>query len=137
MKLDEAKEILENNGFLLEDIEQIQMRRKNIRKWLTSKYGIEFNRMTIGTYVSRYVVNVPDDERQPITALKIERYVESIDSAAIFDMFNDEGEETLKGGIQYEVSMEDITNYSKQEMAKYFNALFDKDSNFWKINRLK
>lgn len=136
MQLEEAKEVLEENGYLLEDSEPMQMSRKNIRKWLTSKYGIEFNRMTIGTYVSQYVVNVPDDERQPITALKIERYAKSIDSAAIFDMFNEEGEETLKGGIQYEVTLEDITNYSKQEMAKYFNNLFDKDSNFWKINRL-
>lgn len=113
------------------------MSRKNLRKWLTSKYGIEFNRMTIGTYVSQYVVNVPDDERQPITALKIERYVKPIDDATIFDMFNGEGEETLTGGIQYEVSMEDITKYTKQEMAKYFNDLFDKYSYFWKINRLK
>lgn len=137
MKLEEAQNILENNGFLLEDSEPLQMRRKNLRKWLTSKYGIEFNRMTIGTYVSRYVVNVPDDERQPITVLKIERYVKTIDDAAIFDMFNGEGEETLNGGIQYEVSMEDITKYSKQEMSKYFNDLFDKDSDFWKINRLK
>ena len=137
MKLEEAQNILEENGFLLEDSEPLQMHRKNIRKWLTSKYGIEFNRMTIGTYVSRYVVNVPDDERHPITALKIERYVKTIDDAAIFDMFNGEGEETLNGGIQYEVSMEDITKYSKQEMSKYFNDLFDKDSDFWKINRLK
>lgn len=137
MQLDEAKKILENNGFLLEDSKPMQMSRKNLRKWLTSKFGIEFDRMTIGTYVSRYVVNVPDDERQPITALKIERYVKPIDSAAIFDMFNEEGEETLTGGVQYEVSMEDITNYSKQEMAKYFNDLFDKDSDFWEINRIK
>ena len=137
MLLDEAKKILENNGFLLEDSKPMQMSRKNLRKWLTSKFGIEFDRMTIGTYVSRYVVNVPDDERQSITALKIERYVKPIDSAAIFDMFNEEGEETLTGGVQYEVSMEDITKYSKQEMAKYFNDLFDKDSDFWEINRLK
>ena len=136
MQLDEANQILNNAGYLMED-NQPQMSRKNLRKWLTSKYGIEFNRMTIGTYVSRYVVNVPDDERQPITALKIERYVKPIDSAAIFDMFNEEGEETLTGGVQYEVSMEDITNYSKQEMAKYFNDLFAKDSDFWKINRIK
>jgi hypothetical protein len=136
MRLDEAKQILKNNGYIVED-NQPQMSRKNLRKWLTSKYGIEFNRMTIGTYVSRYIVNVPDDERQPITALKIERYVKPIDSAAIFDMFNEEGEETLTGGVQYEVSMEDITNYSKQEMAKYFNDLFAKDSDFWKINRIK
>lgn len=136
MRLDEANQILNNNGFLMED-NQPKMSRKNLRKWLTSKYGIEFNRMTIGTYVSRYVVNVPDDERQPITALKIERYVKPIDSAAIFDMFNEEGEETLTAGVQYEVSMENITKYSKQEMAKYFSDLFDKDSDFWKINRLK
>jgi hypothetical protein len=136
MRLDEANQILNNAGYLMED-NQPQMSRKNLRKWLTSKYGIEFNRMTIGTYVSRYVVNVPDDERQPITALKIERYVKPIDSAAIFDMFNEEGEETLTGGVQYEVSMEDITNYSKQEMAKYFNDLFAKDSDFWEINRIK
>lgn len=137
MQLDEAKKILENNGFLLEYSEPMQMSRKNLRKWLTSKFGIEFDRMTIGTYVSRYVVNVPDDERQSITALKIERYVKPIDSAAIFDMFNEEGEETLIGGVQYEVSMEDITKYSKQEMAKYFNNLFAKNSDFWEINRLK
>lgn len=136
MELNEAKEVLKENGYLMED-NQPQMSRKNLRKWLTSKYGIEFNRMTIGTYVSQYVVNVPDDERQPITALKIERYVKPIDDAAIFDMFNGEGEETLTGGIQYEVSMEDITKYTKQEMAKYFNDLFDKYSYFWKINRLK
>lgn len=136
MELNEAKEVLKENGYLMED-NQPQMSRKNLRKWLTSKYGIEFNRMTIGTYVSQYVVNVPDDERQPITALKIERYVKTIDSAAMFDMFNDEGEETLTGGIQYEVSMEDITKYTKQEMAKYFNDLFDKYSDFWKIKRLK
>ena len=90
IQLDEAKKILENNGFLLEDSKPMQMSRKNLRKWLTSKFGIEFDRMTIGTYVSRYVVNVPDDERQPITALKIERYVKPIDSAAIFDMFNED-----------------------------------------------
>lgn len=114
MKIQEAQEILEDNGFIMEDSEPMQMRRKNIRKWLTSKYGIEFNRMTIGTYVSRYVVNVPDDERQPITALKIERYVKPIDRAAMFDMFNGEGEETLKGGIQYEVSMEDINILNKK-----------------------
>lgn len=137
MLLDEAKKILENNGFLLEYSEPMQMSRKNLRKWLTSKFGIEFDRMTIGTYVSQYVVNVPDDERQSITALKIERYVKPIDSAAIFDMFNEEGEETLTGGVQYEVSMEDITKYSKQEMAKYFNNLFAKNSDFWEINRLK
>lgn len=137
MQLDEAKKILENNGFLLEYSEPMQMSRKNLRKWLTSKFGIEFDRMTIGTYVSQYVVNVPDDERQSITALKIERYVKPIDSAAIFDMFNEEGEETLTGGVQYEVSMEDITKYSKQEMAKYFNNLFAKNSDFWEINRLK
>ena len=136
MKLDEANQILNNAGYLIED-NQPKMSRKNLRKWLTSKFGIEFNRMTIGTYVSRYVVNVPDDERQPITALKIERYVNPIDNAAIFDMFNEEGEETLTGGVQYEVSMEDITNYSKQEMAQYFKDLFDKDSDFWKIKRLK
>lgn len=136
MELNEAKEVLKENGYLMED-NQPQMSRKNLRKWLTSKYGIEFNRMTIGTYVSQYVVNVPDDERQPITALKIERYVKPIDDAAIFDMFNGEGEETLTGGIQYEVSMEDITKYTKQEIAKYFNDLFDKDSDFWKIKRLK
>lgn len=136
MELNEAKEVLKENGYLMED-NQPQMSRKNLRKWLTSKYGIEFNRMTIGTYVSQYVVNVPDDERQSITALKIERYVKPIDDAAIFDMFNGEGEETLTGGIQYEVSMEDITKYTKQEIAKYFNDLFDKDSDFWKINRLK
>ena len=136
MELNEAKEVLKENGYLMED-NQPQMSRKNLRKWLTSKYGIEFNRITIGTYVSQYVVNVPDDERQPITALKIERYVKPIDDAAIFDMFNGEGEETLTGGIQYEVSMEDITKYTKQEMAKYFNDLFDKYSYFWKINRLK
>ena len=136
MRLDEANKILNNNGYLMED-NQTQMSRKNLRKWLTSKYGIEFNRMTIGTYVSQYVVNVPDDERQPITALKIERYVKPIDNAAIFDMFNEEGEETLTGGVQYEVSMEDITNYSKQEMAQYFKDLFDKDSDFWKIKRIK
>lgn len=136
MELNEAKEVLKENGYLMED-NQPQMSRKNLRKWLTSKYGIEFNRMTIGTYVSQYVVNVPDDERQPITALKIERYVKTIDSAAMFDMFNDEGEETLTGGIQYEVSMKDITKYTKQEIAKYFNDLFDKDSDFWKIKRLK
>lgn len=130
MLLDEAKKILENNGFLLEYSEPMQMSRKNLRKWLTSKFGIEFDKMDIGTYVSRYVVNVPDDERQSITALKIERYVKPIDSAAIFDMFNEEGEETLTGGVQYEVSMEDITKYSKQEMAKYFNNLFDKNSDF-------
>ena len=93
--------------------------------------------MTIGTYVSQYVVNVPDDERQPITALKIERYVNPIDSAAIFDMFNEESEETLKGGVQYEVSLENITDLSKQEMAKYFNNLFDKESDFWKIKRIR
>ena len=52
-------------------------------------------------------------------------------------MFNEEGEETLTGGVQYEVSMEDITNYSKQEMAQYFKDLFDKDSDFWKIKRIK
>ena len=137
MQLDEAKKILENNGFLLEYSEPMQMSRKNLRKWLTSKFGIEFDKMDIGTYVSQYVVNVPDDERQSITALKIERYVKPIDSAAIFDMFNEEGEETLTGGIQYEVSMEDITKYSKQEMAKYFNNLFAKNSDFWEINRLK
>lgn len=137
MQLDEAKKILENNGFLLEYSEPMQMNRKNLRKWLTSKFGIEFDKMYIGTYVSRYVVNVPDDERQSITALKIERYVKPIDSAAIFDMFNEEGEETLTGGVQYEVSMEDITKYSKQEMAKYFNNLFAKNSDFWEINRLK
>lgn len=137
MQLDEAKKILENNGFLLEYSEPMQMSRKNLRKWLTSKFGIEFDRMTIGTYVSQYVVNVPDDERQSITALKIERYIKPIDSAAIFDMFNEEGEETLTGGVQYEVSMEDITKYSKQEMAKYFNNLFAKNSDFWEINRLK
>lgn len=137
MLLDEAKKILENNGFLLEYSEPMQMSRKNLRKWLTSKFGIEFDRMTIGTYVSQYVVNVPDDERQSITALKIERYIKPIDSAAIFDMFNEEGEETLTGGVQYEVSMEDITKYSKQEMAKYFNNLFAKNSDFWEINRLK
>lgn len=136
MELNEAKEVLKENGYLMED-NQPQMSRKNLRKWLTSKYGIEFNRMTIGTYVSQYVVNVPDDERQPITALKIERYVKPIDDAAIFDMFNGEGEETLTGGVQYEVSMKDITKYTKQEIAKYFNDLFDKDSDFWKINRLK
>lgn len=136
MELNEAKEVLKENGYLMED-NQPQMSRKNLRKWLTSKYGIEFNRMTIGTYVSQYVINVPDDERQPITALKIERYVKPIDDAAIFDMFNGEGEETLTGGVQYEVSMKDITKYTKQEMAKYFNDLFDKDSYFWKINRLK
>ena len=136
MKLNEAKQVLNNNGYLMED-NQPQMSRKNLRKWLTSKYGIEFNRMTIGTYVSQYVVNVPDDERQPITALKIERYVKPISRSAIFDMFNEEGEDTLNGGVQYEVTLEDITNYSKQEMAKYFNNLFDKDSYFWKINRLK
>lgn len=136
MKLEEAKEVLEQNGFLLEDSEPMKMSRKNIRKWLTSKYGIEFNRMTIGTHVSQYVVNVPDDERQPITALKIERYVKPISSAAIFDMFNEEGEDTLNGGVQYEVTLEDITNYSKQEMAQYFKDLFDKDSYFWKINRI-
>ena len=85
MQLDEANKILNNAGYLMED-NQPQMSRKNLRKWLTSKYGIEFNRMTIGTYISRYVVNVPDDERQPITALKIERYVKPIDSAAIFDI---------------------------------------------------
>lgn len=137
MQLDEAKKILENNGFLLEYSEPMQMSRKNLRKWLTSKFGIEFDKMDIGTYVSQYVVNVPDDERQSITALKIERYVKPIDSAAIFDMFNEEGEETLTGGVQYEVSMEDITKYSKQEMAKYFNNLFAKNSDFWEINRLK
>ena len=137
MQLDEAKEVLEENGFLLEDNEPMKMSRKNIRKWLTSKYGIEFNRMTIGTYVSQYVVNVPDDERLPITALKIERYVKTIDSAAIFDMFNEESEETLKGGVQYEVTLEDISDLSKQEIAKYFNDLFDKDSDFWKIKRIK
>lgn len=137
MLLDEAKKILENNGFLLEYSEPMQMSRKNLRKWLTSKFGIEFDKMDIGTYVSQYVVNVPDDERQSITALKIERYVKPIDSAAIFDMFNEEGEETLTGGVQYEVSMEDITKYSKQEMAKYFNNLFAKNSDFWEINRLK
>ena len=136
MNLNEAKRILKNAGYLMED-NQPQMSRKNLRKWLTSKYGIEFNRMTIGTYVSQYVVNVPDDERQPITALKIERYVNPIDNAAIFDMFNEEGEETLTGGVQYEVSMEDITNYSKQEIAQYFKDLFDKDSDFWKIKRIK
>lgn len=136
MEMNEAKEVLKENGYLMED-NQPQMSRKNLRKWLTSKYGIEFNRMTIGTYVSQYVVNVPDDERQPITALKIERYVKPIDDAAIFDMFNGEGEETLTGGIQYEVSMKDITKYTKQEIAKYFNDLFDKDSDFWKINKLK
>ena len=136
MNLNEALDILKNEGYLMED-NQPKMSRKNLRKWLTSKYGIEFNRMTIGTYVSRYVVNVPDDERQPITALKIERYVKPIDDAAIFDMFNEEGEETLTGGVQYEVTMENITKYSKQEIAKYFNDLFDKDSDFWKINRLK
>lgn len=137
MLLDEAKKILENNGFLLEYSEPMQMSRKNLRKWLTFKFGIEFDKMDIGTYVSQYVVNVPDDERQSITALKIERYVKPIDSAAIFDMFNEEGEETLTGGVQYEVSMEDITKYSKQEMAKYFNNLFAKNSDFWEINRLK
>lgn len=137
MQLDEAKKILENNGFLLEYSEPMQMSRKNLRKWLTSKFGIEFDKMDIGTYVSQYVVNVPDDERQSITALKIERYIKPIDSAAIFDMFNEEGEETLTGGVQYEVSMEDITKYSKQEMAKYFNNLFAKNSDFWEINRLK
>lgn len=137
MQLDEAKKILENNGFLLEYSEPMQMSRKNLRKWLTFKFGIEFDKMDIGTYVSQYVVNVPDDERQSITALKIERYVKPIDSAAIFDMFNEEGEETLTGGVQYEVSMEDITKYSKQEMAKYFNNLFAKNSDFWEINRLK
>ena len=137
MQLDEAKKILENNGFLLEYSEPMQMSRKNLRKWLTSKFGIEFDKMDIGTYVSQYVVNVPDDERQSITALKIERYVKPIDSAAIFDMFNEEGEETLTGGVQYEVSMEDITKYSKQEMRKYFNNLFAKNSDFWEINRLK
>lgn len=137
MQLDEAKKILENNGFLLEYSEPMQMSRKKLRKWLTSKFGIEFDKMDIGTYVSQYVVNVPDDERQSITALKIERYVKPIDSAAIFDMFNEEGEETLTGGVQYEVSMEDITKYSKQEMAKYFNNLFAKNSDFWEINRLK
>ena len=121
----------------MEYSEPMQMSRKNLRKWLTSKFGIEFDKMDIGTYVSQYVVNVPDDERQSITALKIERYVKPIDSAAIFDMFNEEGEETLTGGIQYEVSMEDITKYSKQEMAKYFNNLFAKNSDFWEINRLK
>ena len=136
MNLNEAKRILKNAGYLMED-NQPQMSRKNLRKWLTSKYGIEFDRMTIGTYVSQYVVNVPDDERQPITALKIERYVNPIDNAAIFDMFNEEGEETLTGGVQYEVSMEDITNYSKQEIAQYFKDLFDKDSDFWKIKRIK
>ena len=136
MKLNEAEKVLKDAGYLMED-NQTQMSRKNLRKWLTSKYGIEFNRMTIGTYVSQYVVNVPDDERQPITALKIERYVKPIDNAAIFDMFNEEGEETLTGGVQYEVSMEDITNYSKQEMAQYFKDLFDKDSDFWKIKRIK
>lgn len=52
-------------------------------------------------------------------------------------MFNGEGEETLTGGVQYEVSIEDITKYTKQEIAKYFNDLFDKDSDFWKIKRLK
>lgn len=52
-------------------------------------------------------------------------------------MFNEEGEETLTGGVQYEVSMEDITKYSKQEMEKYFNNLFAKNSDFWEINRLK
>ena len=137
MLLDEAKKILENNGFLLEYSEPMQMSRKNLRKWSTFKFGIEFDKMDIGTYVSQYVVNVPDDERQSITALKIERYVKPIDSAAIFDMFNEEGEETLTGGVQYEVSMEDITKYSKQEMAKYFNNLFAKNSDFWEINRLK
>lgn len=137
MQLDEAKKILENNGFLLEYSEPMQMSRKNLRKWLTFKFGIEFDKMDIGTYVSQYVVNVPDDERQSITALKIERYIKPIDSAAIFDMFNEEGEETLTGGVQYEVSMEDITKYSKQEMAKYFNNLFAKNSDFWEINRLK
>ena len=137
MQLDEAKKILENNGFLLEYSEPMQMSRKNLRKWLTSKFGIEFDKMDIGTYVSQYVVNVPDDERQSITALKIERYVKPIDSAAIFDMFNEEGEETLTAGVQYEVSIEDITNYSKQEMARYFKDLFDKDSDFWKIKRIK
>lgn len=136
MQLDEANKILNNAGYLMED-NQPKMSRKNLRKWLTSKYGIEFNRMTIGTYVSRYVVNVPDNERQPITALKIERYVKPIDNAAIFDMFNEEGEETLTGGFQYEVSMEDITNYSKQELAQYFKDLFDKDSDFWQINKIK
>ena len=136
MNLNEAKRILKNAGYLMED-NQPQMSRKNLRKWLTSKYGIEFDRMTIGTYVSQYVVNVPDDEGQPITALKIERYVNPIDNAAIFDMFNEEGEETLTGGVQYEVSMEDITNYSKQEIAQYFKDLFDKDSDFWKIKRIK
>ena len=136
MELNEAEKVLNDAGYLMED-NQTQMSRKNLRKWLTSKYGIEFNRMTIGTYVSQYVVNVPDDERQPITALKIERYVKPIDNAAIFDMFYEEGEETLTGGVQYEVSMEDITNYSKQEMAQYFKDLFDKDSDFWKIKRLK
>lgn len=74
MQLDEAKKILENNGFLLEYSEPMQMSRKNLRKWLTSKFWIEFDRMTIGTYVSRYVVNVPDDERQSITALSVRSF---------------------------------------------------------------
>lgn len=41
------------------------------------------------------------------------------------------------GGVQYEITLEDISDLSKQEMAKYFSDLFAKDSDFWEIKRLK
>ena len=136
MDLQEAKEVLNKNGYLMEDSEPIQMSRKNIRKWLTSKFGIEFKNMEIGTYVSCYVVCVPDTEKQPIMAVKYEKYKQPITNEAIFDAFIGEGDTTLKGGVNYEVTLEDITDLSKQEMAKYFNDLFDKNSYFWEVNRL-
>lgn len=113
---------------------QPQMSRKNLRKWLTSKFNIQFE-YELGKFGGKnyVVVKVPDDERQPILALKIEKYTQTISDAAIFDMFLDEEDEPLKGSIEYEVSLKNITKYNKQEMAKYFKELFDRDSNFWKI----
>lgn len=141
MKLEEANQILNDAGYLMED-NQPQMNRKNLRKWLTSKFGIKFAmidgkyQVESGTYQDVYVVRVPESPNRPIQAIKIEKYTKPISSNDILDMMIDSSNKVI-GGAQYEITLVDISDLSKQEMAKYFSDLFDKDSDFWEIKRIK
>lgn len=129
MTLNEAKKVLDDNGFLLEDGQG--MNRSNLKKWLKNRTKIEFdNNSPFGRMYGIIVVEIPDDTYLPIRAIEIEENKQIQRDTS--SLFLDEENEIKLLEQTFTATVKDITRLDKQKLLSYFKDLESKVVKFFR-----
>ena len=120
MQLDEAKEILNNAGFIVENGQQ--MSRTNLKKWLTSRFNVTFDDVGIGRIHAMQAIEIPDDEKLPIMALDLD-FINFPLGLDVSSLFLEEENEIELINFTVKSNLKNITDFSKKDLSEYFSKL--------------